>query len=92
MYEALRSFNPSPYMASIGAKEFAVVSGSPELLLKKRGDELSTRPIGGTRPRGTTEIEDQALEKDLLSNEKEKGRTYYACRTGDGGLCASLLT
>lgn len=72
MYEALRSFNPSPYMASIGAKEFAVVSGSPELLLKKRGDELSTRPIGGTRPRGTTELEDQALEKDLLSNEKEK--------------------
>lgn len=73
MYEALRSFNPSPYMASIGAKEFAVVSGSPELLLKKRGAELSTRPIGGTRPRGTTELEDQALEKDLLSNEKEKG-------------------
>lgn len=73
MYEALRSFNPSPYMASIGAKEFAVVSGSPELLLKKRGTELSTRPIGGTRPRGVTEIEDEAFEKDLLSNEKEKG-------------------
>lgn len=73
MYEALRSFNPSPYMASIGAKEFAVVSGSPELLLKKRGTELSTRPIGGTRPRGATKIEDEAFEKDLLSNEKEKG-------------------
>ena len=73
MYEALRSFNPSPYMASIGAKGFDVVSGSPELLVKKRGLELSTRPIGGTRPRGATEQEDQALEKDLLSNEKEKG-------------------
>ncbi|WP_252505051.1 anthranilate synthase component I family protein [Sporosarcina sp. Marseille-Q4943] len=73
MYEALRSFNPSPYMASIGAKEFAVVSGSPELLLKKRGMELSTRPIGGTRPRGATEFEDEAYEKDLLSDEKEKG-------------------
>ncbi|MGN7388871.1 anthranilate synthase component I family protein [Sporosarcina sp. SAFN-015] len=73
MYEALRSFNPSPYMASIGAKEFAVVSGSPELLLKKRGTELSTRPIGGTRPRGATEIEDETFEMDLLSNEKEKG-------------------
>lgn len=72
MYEALRSFNPSPYMASIGAKEFAVVSGSPELLLKKRGTELSTRPIGGTRPRGATGSEDEAFEKDLLSNEKEK--------------------
>ncbi|WP_432362997.1 anthranilate synthase component I family protein [Sporosarcina sp. UB5] len=73
MYEALRSFNPSPYMASIGAKEFAVVSGSPELLLKKRGTELSTRPIGGTRPRGASVIEDEAFEQDLLSDEKEKG-------------------
>lgn len=73
MYEALRSFNPSPYMASIGAKDFAVVSGSPELLLKKRGTELSTRPIGGTRPRGATEFEDEAFEEDLLSDEKEKG-------------------
>jgi para-aminobenzoate synthetase component 1 len=73
MYEALRSFNPSPYMASIGSPEFAVVSGSPELLLKKRGDELSTRPIGGTRPRGKDENEDVALQADLLSNKKETG-------------------
>ena len=73
MYEALRSFNPSPYMASIGSPEFAVVSGSPELLLKKRGNELSTRPIGGTRPRGKDEQEDAALQAELLSNEKETG-------------------
>jgi len=72
MYEALRSFNPSPYMASIGSKDFSVVSSSPELLLKKRGDELNTRPIGGTRPRGVTVLDDTAYEKDLLSNEKEK--------------------
>jgi para-aminobenzoate synthetase component 1 len=73
MYEALRSFNPSPYMASFGSPEFAVVSGSPELLLKKRGSQLSTRPIGGTRPRGKNEAEDARLVSDLLSNEKEKG-------------------
>ena len=73
MYEALRSFNPSPYMASIGSPEFAVVSGSPELLLKKRGNMLSTRPIGGTRPRGKDEQEDAALQAELLSNEKETG-------------------
>ena len=66
MYEAFRSFNPSPYMASIGSPEFAVVSGSPELLLKKRGDELSTRPIGGTRPRGIDENEDAALESRII--------------------------
>ena len=73
MYEALRSFNPSPYMASIGSQEFSVVSGSPELLVKKHGTQLSTRPIGGTRPRGMTEREDAAYEADLLSDEKEKG-------------------
>lgn len=73
MYEASRSFNPSPYMAYIGAKEFDVVSASPELLLKKRGSELSTRPIGGTRPRGIDAQADAVLEADLLSNEKEKG-------------------
>ncbi|PIC63694.1 aminodeoxychorismate synthase component I [Sporosarcina sp. P13] len=73
MYEALRSFNPSPYMAYMAAPEFEVVSGSPELLLKKRGNELSTRPIGGTRKRGMTEAEDQALQQELISNTKEKG-------------------
>ncbi|WP_438314142.1 anthranilate synthase component I family protein [Sporosarcina sp. FA9] len=72
VYEALRSFNPSPYMASIGSKNFNVVSGSPELLLKKRGSELSTRPIGGTRPRGMDALSDSDFEADLLSNEKEK--------------------
>lgn len=73
MYEALRAVNPSPYMVSMGAPEFAVVSGSPEMLLKKRGNEMSTRPIGGTRRRGATEEEDQALYEELLSNEKETG-------------------
>ncbi|GKV57775.1 para-aminobenzoate synthase [Sporosarcina sp. NCCP-2222] len=71
MYEALRAINPSPYMASIGSPDFAVVSGSPELLLKKRGDVVSTRPIGGTRPRGKDEAEDRELEAELLSNTKE---------------------
>ncbi|MBW9235636.1 chorismate-binding protein, partial [Leptospira santarosai] len=71
-YEALRSFNPSPYMAFIQSPEFAVVSGSPELLVKKKGDELSTRPIAGTRPRGNTEEEDELLAKELIDNEKER--------------------
>ncbi|AOV06290.1 anthranilate synthase component I family protein [Sporosarcina ureilytica] len=71
-YEALRQVNPSPYMACIGAEKFSVASSSPELLVKRRGNELATRPIGGTRRRGTTEAEDLANEKDLLSDEKEK--------------------
>ncbi|QBP42994.1 anthranilate synthase component I family protein [Paenisporosarcina antarctica] len=71
-YEALRSFNPSPYMAYIQSPEFAVVSGSPELLVKKKGDELSTRPLAGTRPRGKDEAQDALLAKDLIDNEKER--------------------
>lgn len=71
MYEALRSFNPSPYMASIGAKEFAIISGSPEMLMKKRGKELSTRPIGGTRPRGMNDAEEATYEAALLSSKKD---------------------
>lgn len=72
LYEALRRVNPSPYMASIGAKEFAVASSSPELLVRKRGQVIETRPIGGTRKRGATLEEDAANEQDLLTDEKEK--------------------
>ncbi|MGE7624320.1 anthranilate synthase component I family protein [Viridibacillus sp. NPDC096237] len=72
MYEALRSFNPSPYMAYIQSPEFAVVSGSPELLVKKKGQELSTRPIAGTRPRGKDATEDERLAQELIANEKER--------------------
>lgn len=72
VYEALRAFNPSPYMAYIEAPDFAVVSGSPELLVKRHGSELSTRPIAGTRARGQSEEEDLALAQELIDNEKER--------------------
>lgn len=72
MYEAVRSFNPSPYMAFIAHEDFAVVSGSPELLIKRDGKELSTRPIAGTRPRGTSDKEDLALANELIHHEKER--------------------
>lgn len=72
MYEAVRSFNPSPYMAFIHTPEFAVVSGSPELLVKRKDEQLSTRPIAGTRPRGASEEEDVRLAQELIDNEKER--------------------
>lgn len=72
MYEALRAFNPSPYMAYIHGPDFSVVSGSPELLVKKKGSELSTRPIAGTRPRGKSDAEDTTLANELIENEKER--------------------
>ena len=72
VYEAVRSFNPSPYMSFIGSDEFTVVSGSPELLIKRDGLNLSTRPIAGTRPRGKNEAEDFALANELIDNVKER--------------------
>ena len=72
MYEAVRSFNPSPYMALISSRDFAVVSGSPELLIKREDKELSTRPIAGTRPRGKSDEEDIELANELIHHEKER--------------------
>ncbi|WP_018924750.1 anthranilate synthase component I family protein [Salsuginibacillus kocurii] len=72
IYEKLRELNPSPYMSYMHTPDFQLVSGSPELLIKKRGNEASTRPIAGTRPRGKDDEEDQCLVDELLENEKEK--------------------
>ncbi|WP_078414578.1 anthranilate synthase component I family protein [Priestia abyssalis] len=72
IYEKLREINPSPYMGYMQTPEFQIVSSSPELLIKKRGDEVSTRPIAGTRSRGRTDEEDQQLADELIHNEKER--------------------
>ena len=72
IYETLRKVNPSPYMAYLHFPEFQIVSGSPELLVKKQGDVVSTRPIAGTRSRGKDEEEDIKLANELIENEKER--------------------
>ncbi|WP_077620177.1 aminodeoxychorismate synthase, component I [Bacillus sinesaloumensis] len=72
IYDALREINPSPYMAYMQVPEFHIVSGSPELLVKKKGNEVSTRPIAGTRSRGKDDAEDQRLANELINNEKER--------------------
>jgi para-aminobenzoate synthetase component I len=72
IYEKLRELNPSPYMGYFHVPEFQLVSGSPELLIKKKGDTLSTRPIAGTRSRGKNAQEDEQLAKELIENEKER--------------------
>ncbi|SDI12723.1 aminodeoxychorismate synthase, subunit I [Alteribacillus persepolensis] len=72
VYEKLRTLNPSPYMGYMHTPDLQVVSASPELLIKKRGNKASTRPIAGTRARGTTETEDIALERELIGTEKER--------------------
>ena len=72
LYQALRRINPAPYMAFHEYDQHAIVSSSPELLLKVKGQELSTRPIAGTRKRGATEEEDRLKTEELVSDEKER--------------------
>ncbi len=72
IYETLRTINPSPYMSFIHTATFDLVSASPELLIKKKDVELSTRPIAGTRSRGKNDEEDRELARTLIENEKER--------------------
>jgi len=72
IYEALRVVNPSPYMGLLRFDGFALVSGSPELLVQLEGGVLRTRPIAGTRPRGKDEQDDLRLAGELIDNDKER--------------------
>jgi anthranilate synthase component 1 len=72
IYERLRSTNPSPFAAVMRYGDFSLMSASPERLLSIRGGIVSTRPIAGTRPRGTSPETDAALVESLLNNEKER--------------------
>ncbi|WP_341861192.1 anthranilate synthase component I [Gymnodinialimonas sp. 57CJ19] len=71
LYRALRRTNPSPFMFYFNFGEFQVVGASPEILVRVFEDEVTIRPIAGTRPRGATPEEDRALEADLMADQKE---------------------
>ena len=70
-YRALRTLNPSPYMYLLNLGEFHVAGSSPEILVRLEDDEVTVRPIAGTRKRGRDETHDKALEEELLSDPKE---------------------
>ena len=72
IYRRLRSTNPSPFAAMMRYGSFSLMSSSPERLLSIRDGMASTRPIAGTRPRGTSPERDAYLVKSLLNNEKER--------------------
>ena len=72
LYRALRRVNPSPFLYFLDLPGFAVVGSSPEILVRVRDDEVTVRPIAGTRPRGATPEEDRAAEASLLADPKEK--------------------
>jgi len=70
-YRALRLLNPSPYMYFFELGDLKIAGSSPEALVKLDGRSASLRPIAGTRPRGDTDEEDLALERELLADPKE---------------------
>ncbi len=76
LYRALRTLNPSPYMFYFDFEDFHVVGASPEILVRLEQEDgrakLTLRPIAGTRKRGASTEEDEALAEELLADEKER--------------------
>ena len=72
LYRALRRLNPSPFLFFLDFGEFAAVGSSPEILVRLRDGTVSIRPLAGTRRRGATFDEDQALAAELLADPKER--------------------
>ncbi|KAG9450893.1 hypothetical protein H6P81_010858 [Aristolochia fimbriata] len=71
VYRALRIVNPSPYMTYLQARGCILVASSPEILTRVKKNNVVNRPLAGTTRRGKTDKEDQMLEKQLLSDEKQ---------------------
>ena len=72
LYRSLRRVNPSPYLFFLNMRDFAVVGSSPEVLVGVKDREVNIRPIAGTRKRGNSLAEDQAISAELLADEKER--------------------
>lgn len=72
LYDRLRKRNPAPFagLAKIGS--CAILSSSPERLVEVRERTVQTRPIAGTRPRGTSGLTDVALSEELIAHPKER--------------------
>ena len=72
LYRALRRLNPSPFLIYFNFGPMALVGSSPEILVRLRDSKVTIRPIAGTRPRGSTPEEDQAMADDLIRDVKER--------------------
>ncbi|MEF8732612.1 MAG: anthranilate synthase component I [Candidatus Accumulibacter meliphilus] len=92
LYRSLRSLNPSPYMFYFDFEDFHVVGASPEILVRLEGDTVTVRPIAGTRRRGVSFAEDQALADELLADEKERAEHVQLLDLGrnDAGRVARV--
>jgi len=92
VYRMLRVTNPSPYMYLLqipnefGETAFSIVGSSPEALVTVQDGRATTHPIAGTRWRGASEEDDQLLEKELLSDEKERAEHLMLVDLGRNDL------
>ena len=91
LYRSLRLINPSPYMAYYNFHGWQLIGSSPEVMVKAEktrhgATKATVRPIAGTRPRGKTYKEDQALAKDLLSDPKERAEHVMLVDLGRNDL------
>ena len=71
LYRSLRRTNPSPFMFFFNFGDFQIIGASPEILVRVFDNQITIRPIAGTRPRGKTVEQDKALEIELLNDKKE---------------------
>jgi anthranilate synthase component 1 len=86
LYRALRSINPSPYMFYFDFGDSCVVGASPEILVRREGDQVTLRPIAGTRKRGATPERDREMEKELVTDPKERAEHLMLIDLGRNDL------
>ncbi len=86
LYRALRVINPSPYMVLFETPEVALAGASPEMLVRKSGRRIETRPIAGTRPRGADPAGDRRLAAELLADPKERAEHVMLVDLGRNDL------
>jgi anthranilate synthase component 1 len=86
IYRGLRAINPSPYMYFLDFGDFEVAGASPEPLITVTGPRVSTRPVAGTRPRGSSAEEDRRMADDLLADPKERAEHVMLVDLGRNDL------
>jgi anthranilate synthase component I len=94
IYKKLRATNPSPFMYYFNFSDFQIIGASPEILVRLRDNKITVRPIAGTRPRGSTSLQDKFYEKDLLKDKKELSEHLMLLDLGrnDAGKVSKINT
>ena len=94
LYRSLRVVNPSPFMFFLRTDNVTLVGSSPEIMCRVVDGKVTVRPLAGTRPRGTTEEEDQQLADELLADPKERAEHVMLVDLGrnDVGRIAEYRT